>query len=51
MRAAGRPSAPTVASVIAFGSCTSARLASANQRSNCAIGSASASASSIPAAA
>jgi hypothetical protein len=40
MRVDGRPSAPTVASVIAFGSGTCAAIASASQRSNCCIGSA-----------
>ena len=48
MRAAGWPAASTVASVIALGSCISARRASSNQRSNCAIGSASASSSAGP---
>ena len=49
MRAAGWPAASTVASAMAFGSCTSARRASSNQRWNCAIGSACASASARPA--
>jgi hypothetical protein len=40
IRAAGRPSPSTVASVIAFGSRTPASIADSNQRRNCSIGSA-----------
>ena len=48
-RASGWPSAPTVASVIAFGSVTPAVAASAYQRCHCSSGSAATSATSRPA--
>ena len=46
IRVEGRPSAPTVARVIAFGSGSSAATACANQTSNCRTGSVAADASS-----